>query len=94
MVRRIRWTSRADSIFTEILEFYCNHIKSKSYSRKLTGEIDETLNLIAIYPFLGMSSDIKNTRVMINGHFKIFYKIETDEIIVLLETRQYPKTCR
>lgn len=93
MVRTIRWTSRADQIFTEILEFYYGRNKSKSYSRILNREIDEVLELIKIYPFLGMSSDVPDTRVFISGHFKIFYQVQSDEIVVHLvwDTRQDPK---
>ncbi len=93
MARTIRWTSRADRIFTEILEFYYRRSKSKSYSRKLNREIDEVLELIKIYPFLGMSSNVPDTRVFISGHFKIFYEVKPDEIVVQLvwDTRQEPE---
>lgn len=93
MARRIRWTSRADRIFTEILEFYYHNKKSKSYSRKLNREIDDVLQLLAIYPFLGMASDFEDTRVLVHGHFKIFYAAKPDEIVVQLiwDTRQDPE---
>jgi len=51
MARRLRWTSRADDIFTEILEFYCKRNKFNTYSQKLNNDINEILKLLVKYPF-------------------------------------------
>jgi len=96
VARRIVWTSRADFVFTEILQFYCNRNKSKKYSRKLNKEINEVLKLLLNYPFLGFKTDIENVRVFIKGHFKIFYELKPDELVVHLiwDTRQNPENLK
>lgn len=92
MVKRIVWTSRADAIFTKILEFYIHKNQSKTYSRKLNTEIHQTLKLIAKYPLLGMTTDIEGIRVLIKKQHKIFYEVKANEIVVHLvwDTRQDP----
>ncbi len=92
MVKRIVWTSRADAIFSKILEFYCQRNQSKTYSRKLNKEIHQTLKLIAKYPLLGITTDIEGIRVLIRKQYKIFYEVRANEIVVHLvwDTRQDP----
>jgi len=84
MVRRIIWTSKADTIFSNILEFYIERNKSKLYSRKLNKEINDIVNLLLKHPFLGTKSDYKDIRVLIKGDYKIFYQIKPNELIILL----------
>jgi toxin YoeB len=92
MVGKIIWTKRAEEIFFKILEFYAEHNKSNVYSRKLNSEIGKTLKLLLKHPFLGRKTEIENLRVLIKNNYKIFYKIETNAIIVLLiwDSRQNP----
>ena len=73
MVRKIVWTNRADKIFTHILEFYVERNGSKIYSRKLNSEVKEIINLLVKHPFLGIKTDFEEIRVLIHGHYKIFY---------------------
>lgn len=84
MVRRIIWTSKADLIFSNILEYYIERNKSKVYSRKLNKEINDLINLLLKHPFLGTKTDYKDIRVLIKGDYKIFYKIKPNELIILL----------
>lgn len=92
MARRIVWTSRADALFMQILEFYVHKNKSKSYSRKLNREVNELIHLISLYPFLGTQTDDERIKAFIKGYFKIFYEVKTEEIVVHLvwDTRQNP----
>ncbi len=92
MFRRIVWTSRADRIFTGILEFYIRRNDTKTYSRKINSEINKLLNLLKKHPFLGKKTDTENIRVIIHRDFKIFYHIQPNEIIVLMvwDCRQDP----
>ncbi|WP_420321249.1 type II toxin-antitoxin system RelE/ParE family toxin [Flagellimonas sp.] len=96
MVKRIVWTSRADTVFTKILEYYCQRNQSKTYSRKLNKEIHQIIKLIAKYPLLGMKTDIDSIRVLIKKQHKIFYEVKANEIVVHLvwDTRQNPKTLK
>lgn len=93
MAKRIVWTSKADLIFTKILEFYWERNQSKTYSRKLNREINQTIALIGKYPLLGRKTDDAKIRVLIKGHYKIFYQITLEEIVVHLvwDARQNPK---
>ncbi|MFD0796190.1 type II toxin-antitoxin system RelE/ParE family toxin [Maribacter chungangensis] len=92
MARRIVWTSRADELFSEVLRFYVNRNKSKSYSRKLNREINKVVQLLSLYPFLGVKTDTKGIRVFIKGNFKIFYELKPNELIISLvwDNRQDP----
>lgn len=84
MVKRVIWTSQADRIFTQILEFYIKRNGSKTYSRKLNNEVHSLIAIIAKRPFLGIKTYSENERVFIKGDYKIFYKIESDQLIILL----------
>ncbi len=93
MVRRITWTRKADRVFTSILEFYIRRNVTKTYSRKINSEINKLLNLLTKQPFLGKKTDTENLRVIIHREFKIFYRIELTEIIILMvwDCRQNPE---
>lgn len=92
MAKGIVWTPKATNLFTKILEFYCQRNHSKTYSRKLNKEINETVKLLAKYPFIGLKTDMENIRVLIKGDFKIFYEIRMAEIVIHLvwDSRQDP----
>jgi len=93
MARRIVWTSKADLVFSEILEFYYHRNKSKAFSRKLNIEVYLIIKLLPKYLFLRIKTDQKDIRVLIKGYFKIFYQVTTTEIIIhlVLDTRQNPE---
>ena len=92
MARRIVWTSRAEQIFSKILIFYFKRNGNKTYSRKLNSEIKQIIALIAKHPFLGKKASIYNIRVLVKGDFKVFYRIEPAEIVIILvwDCRQNP----
>jgi len=56
MVRRIVWTSIAETIFTQILQFYIDRNGNKSYSRKILAEVKGILNVIKKQPFVGSTT--------------------------------------
>lgn len=92
MVKRIIWTSRAEQIYTGILEFYVQRNRSKSYSKKLNSEIKKLVLLLPKHSFLGKKSSLPNIRVLIKGNFKIIYKFYPEEVVILLfwDSRQNP----
>ncbi|HPE78087.1 MAG TPA: type II toxin-antitoxin system RelE/ParE family toxin [Draconibacterium sp.] len=92
MVKRIIWTSRADQIYTYILEFYIQRNRSKTYSKKLNSEVKKLVQLLSKHPFLGKKSALPNIRISIKGNFNIIYKIYPEEIGILLfwNSRQNP----
>ncbi|MGE5394288.1 MAG: type II toxin-antitoxin system RelE/ParE family toxin [Candidatus Saccharibacteria bacterium] len=84
MAKRIIWSRQAERVFNKILEFYMDRNGSKAYSRKLNQEIHELLSNISRQPFIGIKTENKNIRVVIKGNYKIFYKIEDENLIILL----------
>ncbi len=84
MVRRIIWSEKAEKIFLKILEFYYKRNGTKTYSKKLNSEIKKLINLLKKQAFIGKITNNKSTRVLIKGDFKIFYRVEQDEIIILM----------
>lgn len=93
MVKRIIWTSKADQIYSDILKFYVQRNDSKIYSKKLNNEVKKLLLLLANHPFLGKKTGVTNTRVLIKGNYKIFYRINAEELVILLfwDSRQNPE---
>lgn len=96
MAKRIVWTSKADAVFTKILEFYSERNGSKTYSRKLNKEIHANIKLLSKYPLLGIKTNQSSIYVLIKGHYKIFYELKLDEIIIHLiwDTRQNPSSLK
>ncbi|WP_163416800.1 type II toxin-antitoxin system RelE/ParE family toxin [Flagellimonas sp. HSM57] len=94
MAKRIVWTSKADIVFTKLLEFYCERNGSKTYSRKLNKEIKTAVKLLSKYPLLGIKTNQSNLYMLIKGHFKIFYEPRPNEIVIHLiwDTRQNPSS--
>jgi plasmid stabilization system protein ParE len=92
MAKRVVWSSRADWIFTKILEFYIERNGTKTYSQKLNNEVLSIVSILSKQPFLGIKTDIENLRVIIKGDLKIFYQIEMDKILIHLvwDCRQNP----
>jgi len=93
MVKRIIWTSQAEEIFSGILLFYVRRNGSKTYSKKLNSEVKKLIIILSNHPFLGKKTGITNTRVLIKGRYKIFYKIYPEELVILLfwDSRQNPE---
>jgi len=84
MARRIIWSDKAEKVFREILEFYYKRNGTKTYSKKLNSEIKKLINLLKKQAFIGKITDNKSIRVLIKGDFKIFYRVEQNEIIILM----------
>ena len=84
MVKRIVWTQRAIAIFQNILEYYFVRNGTKTYSSILNKEIKELISFLKKHPFLGRKTEIDHIRVLIKGEYKIFYRIDKQEIIILL----------
>jgi len=92
MARTVVWTSRAERIFTSILEYYVDRNNSKKYSRTLNTKVNTATNLLSKYPNLGFKTEIEDVRVFIKDNYKIFYLVTKSKIVVLLvwDSRQFP----
>jgi len=84
MAKRVIWSRNADRIFIKILEFYIERNGSKTYSRRLNDEIPSLIAILSKQPFLGIKTDKKDIRILIKSHFKIFYQIDNEMLIIHL----------
>lgn len=91
--RKIIWSQRANIKLFEILDFYTNRNKSKSYSTKLYKRFIKELNLLYKQPDLGRATDLESIRGLIVEEFILFYEISKDQIIVhtVWDCRQNPE---
>lgn len=81
--RKIVWTKEANSERKEILEFWIDHNKSKTYSIKLNKLFIKALKQLAEHPKIGRETDFKNVRVKIVRNYLLFYEFSDVQIKVL-----------
>jgi plasmid stabilization system protein ParE len=65
MVRKIVWSERAAFDRKEILDYWINRNKSKTFSKKLNKQIKNAILLISEFPDLGIPTDMPNIRLRI-----------------------------
>jgi plasmid stabilization system protein ParE len=94
--RKIIWSQRATIKLFEILDFYSNRNKSKSYSIRLYKRFTKELNLLRKQPDLGRITDVESVRGLIIEEFILFYELTEDQIIVhtIWDCRQNPDDLR
>jgi len=90
--RKIVWSHKARIKLTEILDFYYQRNKSKTYSQKLYREIQKNIRLLKKQPTLGLKTDEELVRALIIGEYIVFYEYSKVEIIILniWDCRQNP----
>lgn len=90
--RIVKWTRTADIQYVGILEYWVNHNKSSSYSKKLIKLVSKRTKQIAKTPYIYRSTDLHNIRVSTLGHFNIYYKVYDEMILItaLWDSRQNP----
>jgi len=81
--RKIVWTNSAKFELKEILIYWTNKTKSKTYSKKLNKLFTEAIDLLSQYPKIGRTTNDKNSRISIVRNYLIFYEINVKEIIIL-----------
>ena len=84
MAKRVIWSLRAKTAFSEILEYWDHRNKSKTYSKKLNKLVKEALKLIQLHPLLGKPTDIDSVRIKVVRDYHIFYEIKDNDIIILI----------
>ena len=91
--RKIIWSHKARIKLTQILEFYNERNKSKTYSAKLHKEIQKSIKLILRQSSLGIKTNLKSIRALIIGDYIIFYEATKSELIIhsLWDCRQNPE---
>lgn len=90
--RKIVWSHRARIRLFEIMDYFAERNKSKTYSVKLYRKFNKELKLILKHPDLGIKTDIESVRGLIIGDYIIFYEDTLDKIIVhtIWDSRQNP----
>ncbi|MBK5214702.1 MAG: hypothetical protein JJE55_13685 [Flavobacteriaceae bacterium] len=61
--REIRWTVRATQDKLAIYEYWTNRNKSTLYTEKLESLFNETMKIAAIFPFVGIQTEIIDVRI-------------------------------
>lgn len=91
--RKIVWTETAAKQRREILRYWTERNKSKSYAEKLIEITVKHLKVISKNPEAFKESEIDKVRESAMGHFSLYYKITTNQIIVMAfwDNRQDPK---
>ena len=90
--REIIWSHRAKIKLYEVLEYFADRNKSRTYSGHLYKQINKELEILKRYPKLGLKTDIESIRCLIFGDYMIFYEDKTDRIIIhsIWDCRQNP----
>ncbi len=93
MVKRLMWATTAKIQRKEILEYWTNRNKSKSYSRKLNKLFKECAEMITRYPEIGVELPDQNCRKrLIRDFYFIYTSTENEiEIVTIWDTRQNPE---
>ena len=81
--RKINWTKDANFERKEILDYWIDRNKSKTYSIKLNKLFINTLKQISDNPKIGRKTDFENVRVKIVRDYLLFYEFDIKQIKVL-----------
>ncbi len=94
--RKIVWSNRAKIKLFDILDFYNERNKSKTYSKKLYKRFKKELLLLKKQPEIGIKTDLDNVRGLIVEDFILFYEIYPEMIVVhtVWDCRQNPESLK
>ena len=83
MARKIIWIDSAQTERREILAYWIERNKSKTFSIKLNKLIIAALKDVSKNPFIGRKTEIVDVRVKTVREYLIFYHITPKSIFVL-----------
>ena len=78
--RKVTWTKKANTERKEILEYWIDRNKSKTFCIRLNLLIIENLRLILSKPAIGKKTELENVRIRIIRDYLLIYEIKEDEI--------------
>ena len=81
---RIIWSEDAQNDFLATLAFYAERNGSKSYSEKLAGEIQESIERLKEYPELGRPVRGESVRIIRRGDYQIYYELREENVLILV----------
>jgi plasmid stabilization system protein ParE len=90
--RKIVWSPQAKLDQFIILEYYYKRNGNKTYSQKLYKRFKSATRILIKHPEIGIQTDVKNIRTLIEGDYAIFYRINQNiiEVITIWDSRQNP----
>jgi plasmid stabilization system protein ParE len=90
MARKVIWAPEALKDLADVLQ-YLLETYAESVSEKFTQAVEEQIEIISIYPELGLSSarQPKIRKALITEHNAMFYSLEADVILIrkIIDTR-------
>ena len=91
--RKIIWSHKAGVKLYQILEYYIERNKRKTYSVKLYSQFQKNVKLLVEQPFIGIKTELNGIGSLIIGEFAIFYEVTNDHIIIhsVWDCRQNPE---
>jgi plasmid stabilization system protein ParE len=91
--RIVIWTYTVKEQRRLILKYWTVKNGSTIYAEKLIHMISERTKVIAQHPEAFMATDFKHVRVSTLGHFSVFYKYNSTQIIIMAfwDNRQNPE---
>ena len=94
MAKKIRWTTRSITDRTNIYKYWLERNQSDSYPEKLEQLFEKSAEIISNFPNIGTRTDYRNVYSKVVRDYKIFYRIEPEEIQILRvwDTRQHPNS--
>jgi plasmid stabilization system protein ParE len=93
---KIIWSSKANRKLFEIMEFYAQRNKSKTYSIKLYQRFKKELSILTTQPEIGIKTEIESVRGLIVDDYILFYEFDSERIIIhtIWDCRQNPHDLR
>ncbi len=90
--RKIIWSHRAEIRLFEMLEFYAQRNKSKTYSAKVYQKLNRELLILIKHPDIGLNTEIESVRGLIVDDYILFYEYDNDKIVIhsIWDCRQNP----
>jgi plasmid stabilization system protein ParE len=90
--KEVIWSLRAQQDRRDILEYWINRTKSKSYSEKLYQLFDSSIELISKHSNVGKRTDLPDVRIKIVRDYFIIYQHKTNriEILTIWDSRRDP----
>jgi len=93
LLLKVFWTETAVAQRNSIFEYWNKRNGSNAYSSKLRLTINNNVELLKKYPALGVKTDFGNHRSLALTHFSLYYKFDTERIIITAfwDNRQDPE---
>ncbi len=94
MASKVVWSVRAQRERFEILEYWVNRNKSKTYSRKLFQLFRIGMKKVAEMPESGIPTENQDIRIKIIKDYLVYYYIsptKTIEVLTVWDSRRNPK---